>query len=173
MKKLLLFIPLGLLAAGVQYLLIFAQINPASDVKGGSVTVPIKTRPLDAITVERLVSDERVKAGLQPLAHSDLLQQAACAKLDHMITNDYWSHTAPDGTEPWSFIQKQGYTYTKAGENLAYGHETEDNLIRGWMSSPTHKENILGDYTESGVCTKKTEFQRNVSNVSVQMFGKP
>jgi hypothetical protein len=60
-----------------------------------------------------------------------------------MIARNYWSHTTPDGQEPWVFIDNSGYDYSKAGENLAYGFATSSDAVGGWMNSPSHRANML------------------------------
>ena len=59
-----------------------------------------------------------------------------------MVARDYWSHNAPDGTEPWEFIKRHN-VYKYAGENLAYGYLTANDLVAGWMNSPRHRDNIV------------------------------
>lgn len=71
------------------------------------------------------------------------LNSAAQAKANDMVARDYWSHTTPDGQQPWTFITSAGYTYTAAGENLAYGFSSSDAVITGWMNSAEHRANIL------------------------------
>src|SRR5665647_1797248 len=55
------------------------------------------------------------------LSIDPLLSRAAQAKADDMVAANYWSHTSPDGKTPWTFIAASGYSYQRAGENLAYG----------------------------------------------------
>jgi uncharacterized protein YkwD len=71
------------------------------------------------------------------------LNSAAQAKANDMVARDYWSHNTPDGQEPWVFFDAAGYTYHKAGENLAYGFSNAANTVTGWMNSPPHRENLL------------------------------
>ncbi len=79
------------------------------------------------------------------------LDAAAQAKADDMARRNYWSHTTPDGQQPWSFIEKAGYTYQKAGENLAYGFSSSSATVAGWMNSPSHRANLLdGGFDEVG-----------------------
>lgn len=68
--------------------------------------------------LESLVNAERTKAGKQPFTTSETLRSSACVKADHMLSQDYWAHTSPDGVTPWSFIEKAGYRYTTAGKTL-------------------------------------------------------
>jgi uncharacterized protein YkwD/uncharacterized membrane protein len=94
---------------------------------------------------------QRATQQLGSLAISDKLSQAAQAKAQDMVARDYWSHKTPDGQEPWAFINTTGYTYTAAGENLAYGFANSDENIQGWMNSKSHRENMLNKgYTEVG-----------------------
>jgi hypothetical protein len=93
---------------------------------------------------------ERSANGLTPLSMNWTLSSAAQSKASHMINNNYWAHTAPDGTTPWYFISNAGYSYQNAGENLAYGFLSSSEAITGWMNSPGHRANILGAYTEVG-----------------------
>jgi len=77
------------------------------------------------------------------LTLNPLLTAAAQAKANDMVTKNYWSHTSPDGQTPWTFITTTGYQYQSAGENLAYGFTSADDVITGWMNSPEHRANIL------------------------------
>lgn len=117
------------------------------------------------------------QAGHEPqLAENTLLMRAAQAKADDMVRRDYWSHTTPDGKQPWSFIDKTGYKYQVVGENLAYGFSNSDEVIRGWLNSPSHRENLLsGDYHDVGfgIATSKDFNHSGPETVVVALYGKP
>lgn len=82
------------------------------------------------------------------------LTSAAQAKANDMAARGYWAHVTPDGKQPWSFIDTSGYQYEAAGENLAYGFGTSDEVITAWMHSPEHRANILnGVYQDVGFAT--------------------
>jgi uncharacterized protein YkwD len=94
---------------------------------------------------------QRNNNGAASLAINSQLNAAAQAKANDMVARDYWSHNTPDGQEPWVFIDAQGYAYTKAGENLAYGFNDSGSTIIGWMNSPSHRANMLDSvFTEVG-----------------------
>lgn len=114
----------------------------------------VKEASLNATEIIQLTNDYRATKGLQPLVENELLDRSACAKAQHMIDNNYWAHVAPDGTLPWYFFEQAGYPYDHAGENLAYGYTTTLGLITGWGKSPLHEKNLVGEYTETGVCIK-------------------
>jgi hypothetical protein len=85
------------------------------------------------------------------LTSDSRLTEAAQRKASDMVSRDYWSHNTPDGRTPWSFITTAGYSYTRAGENLAYGFTSSEATIAGWMNSPEHRANILeSHYSQVG-----------------------
>lgn len=119
-----------------------------------------------------LTNKERSANGLVPLSLNAMLNQAAQAKAEHMIANDYWSHVAPDGTTPWYFIDQAGYHYINAGENLAYGFLDSSGAVQGWMDSPGHRANILGDYADVGFgYANGKNYQGGENTVIVAMYG--
>lgn len=92
----------------------------------------------------------RGEASKSPLLLSASLSKSAQAKAEDMVKNDYWSHESPDGTQPWRFFESAGYEYIRAGENLAYGFDSSSSTIKAWMQSPSHRQNVLGEYSEVG-----------------------
>ena len=98
-----------------------------------------------------LINQERARNGLDELKLNDKLNTSAQLKANDMKEFDYWAHNNPNGTEPWHFFDVAGYKYEAAGENLAKCWDTPEDTVKGWMNSPTHKENILGDYSETGL----------------------
>lgn len=94
---------------------------------------------------------QRSQNGQSALTLNGQLSQAAQAKAEDMAARNYWSHVTPDGAQPWAFIANAGYSYTTAGENLAYGFDTSTAAVAGWMNSPSHRANLLnGGYQEVG-----------------------
>ena len=88
-----------------------------------------------------------------------------------MLSQDYWAHTSPDGVTPWTFIEKAGYHYTTAGENLAKSYPDDASLVADWMNSPSHRENVLGDFKDQGICQKTGTLQGKATTVAVQHVG--
>lgn len=62
-----------------------------------------------------------------------------------------WSHDGFLGDEDW---MHKFTGYSNMGENLAKGYNTEDEVLKGWLFSPTHKENLLESYTHSCIVCK-------------------
>ncbi len=86
---------------------------------------------------------KRTEAGVATISLNPKLTDAAQSKADDMVKMNYWSHESPDGKQPWLFIAKTGYIYSKAGENLAFGFDTNQQVIDGWLNSTTHRANML------------------------------
>jgi uncharacterized protein YkwD len=109
------------------------------------------TAPASTDTLLNETNRYRAQHGLLPVMDNLQLHQAASAKCASMVALDYWSHDAPNGTEPWAFIKASGYQYKIAGENLAFGQQSQYAVVIDWMNSPKHRDNILyPDYTDVG-----------------------
>lgn len=118
----------------------------------------------------------RTANGQASLALNTKLSSAAQAKANDMVTRNYWSHNTPDGQEPWIFVDATGYSYLKAGENLAYGFSDSDSTVVGWMNSASHKANMLDSaFTEVGFgFANSPDFNSSgPETVVVAMYGKP
>lgn len=101
------------------------------------------------------INDTRAANGVSSVTESEILDRSAAAKANDMINKNYWSHNAPDGTEPWVFIRQAGYRYHDAGENLWNGHNAY-TVTSDWLNSPTHKAVMLdARYTEIGIAIQK------------------
>ncbi len=121
-----------------------------------------------------LTNQERQNAGLGSLSENQLLDKIAEEKGKDMFAKNYWAHAAPDGTMPWYFFHKNDYQYLYAGENLARDFYTSSAVVKAWMNSPSHKDNLLGDnYTEIGVAVLNGQFDGKDTTLIVQMFGTP
>src|SRR5579884_1485589 len=96
-------------------------------------------------------NNDRAYYGISPLRLNNQLDQAAQAKASDMATNNYWSHVSPSGKSPWNFIVSAGYEYQAAGENLAYGFNNASDVMKAWLNSPDHRQNILnGNFEDVG-----------------------
>ncbi len=129
------------------------------------------------ITPEQVIlqtNEKRAEQGLSGLTLSDELSEAALAKGQDMFTDQYWSHTAPDGTEPWYFIEQAGYKYKVAGENLARDFMNTSDMVVAWMASPTHRANLLNPkFQEIGIAVIDGRLNGFETTLVVQMFGAP
>lgn len=122
----------------------------------------------------QLTNQKRESNGLSDLSYNEKLANAAALKAQDMFNQNYWAHYGPNGSTPWDFILKSGYQYEYAGENLAKNFLFSQGVVDAWMSSPTHRENILRkDYTEVGFAIVNGTLNGEQTTLVVQMFGKP
>jgi len=129
------------------------------------------------ITISKVLDQtntERVKLGLKPLTFNSTLSKSAQLKADDMFTNNYWAHTSPEGKSPWDFFNNAGYEYSVAGENLAKDFYDTEGLLKAWMNSPTHRENIINPkYQEIGIGVVNGILGGVKTTLVVQHFGTP
>jgi uncharacterized protein YkwD len=103
-----------------------------------------------------LIGDARERYGLTPLTVSATLDGSAIEKSRDLLRCNEFSHTAC-GREFSFWIEESGYMSAecwRVGENLAWGVDgqgTVASIFRAWMRSDTHRENILGDFEETGI----------------------
>ena len=102
--------------------------------------------------VARLVNAERAKNGLAPLTHRGDIKNVAEKKAMDMINSNYFSHTSPNYGSPFDMLRTFGISYRSAGENIAKGQKSPQEVMNAWMNSSGHRANILnGSYTSIGV----------------------
>lgn len=102
--------------------------------------------------VVRLVNIERKKAGLKPLVADTKLSSVARIKSQDMRDNNYFDHQSPKYGSPFDMMKKFGISYRTAGENIAAGQTTAQQVMNSWMNSPGHRANILSaNFTKIGV----------------------
>lgn len=120
-----------------------------------------------------LTNQQRLQAGVGPLVINDELAQAAKMKAADMFAHNFWAHNDPDGTTPWDFIKKAHYDYIYAGENLARGFTSSQDVIDAWMHSPEHRDNMLSpSYRDVGFAVAQGNLTgENNTVLIVEMFG--
>ncbi|KUO15056.1 CAP domain-containing protein [Streptomyces dysideae] len=105
-----------------------------------------------AAEVVELTNRERARAGLPPLAVDPALARAALAYSADMAARAFYSHTSPEGTQPWDRAAAAGARRRSIGENIACGQRSAAEVVDGWMNSPGHRANILKrDFTHIGI----------------------
>ena len=89
-----------------------------------------------------LVNAERTRRGLVPLEMGDAnLTAAAQERAVEIATVN--SHTRPDGTSCFTVLSEQGVKAAPAGENAAWGSVSPQDVMKAWMNSEGHRNNIL------------------------------
>jgi len=127
--------------------------NPSLIYPGQSLSIPnidsVKTVEREVI---RLCNIERQKAGLAPLTENWELSRVARDKSMDMAQKNYFSHTSPTYGSPFDMMKAYGISYRSAGENIAKGQTTAQQVVNSWMNSSGHRANILSSsFTQIGV----------------------
>jgi uncharacterized YkwD family protein/spore coat assembly protein SafA len=146
--------------------------NPSAIYVGQKLMIP-DADPLSQHeqAVVDLVNKERASKGLQKLTAHTALSKVARTKSQDMIDNKYFSHTSPVYGSPFNMMESFGLRFSAAGENIAYGQKTAQEVMNGWMNSPGHRANILSpSFTHIGVGAAKIS---NGTLYWTQMFMKP
>jgi uncharacterized protein YkwD len=120
------------------------------------------------------VNRERAGHGLAPLRRHPRLDDAAQAHAQDMFTRRYYSHDTPEGKSAMDRIQALGYRARYAGENIARGQYSVDEVMDGWMESKTHRDHLLSaifDDVGFGLAFGKNPGGYEI--LWVQNFGRP
>lgn len=128
--------------------------NPDLIYPGQILTIPESDPAVSRFESEviRLVNEARAQNGLKPLTANWELSRVARYKSQDMADRGYFSHTSPTYGTPFQMISAFGLSYRSAGENIAYGQRTPQQVVTGWMNSSGHRANILNaSYTQIGV----------------------
>lgn len=146
--------------------------NPALIYPGQKLNIPLDTdvKTLEMKVVD-LVNQQRISNGLQPLTNNWQLERVARYKANDMANNNYFNHISPTYGSPFNMMEDFGIYFSSAGENIAMGQTTPQQVVNAWMNSPGHRANILSaTYTQIGV-----GYAKNKNGVVYwsQMFVKP
>ncbi|NUU63180.1 CAP domain-containing protein [Paenibacillus agri] len=136
--------------------------TPAPTAPPKATPVPAKPVPTQAPAagqagtytqqIVTLVNKERAAAGLPPVSALDSLNKVAAAKATDMRSNNYFDHNSPTYGSPFDMMKSFGITYRAAGENIAMGQRSPEEVMTAWMNSPGHRANILNkDFNYIGV----------------------
>ena len=121
-----------------------------------------------------LTNEKRVEEELSTLSENDLLNKAASMKAMDMAQGGYFAHTSPEGKTPWYWLDRVGYKYRYAGENLAINFSESRDITDAWMASSTHKENIINEnYTEVGTGVALGDYEGKKAVFIVQVYANP
>ena len=134
------------LVAGVGLAVTLATATPAA-------AAELSTNEAFTQRVVQLTNEERVKAGLAPFTVNPSLNKAAQGYAELMAGTGCFSHGCGPVPEMAKRIEVAGFTgWSSVAENIAAGYRTPEEVVKGWMSSPGHRANILnGNLREIGV----------------------
>ena len=116
-------------------------------------------------SVIRLTNAARQQNGVALLEADRGLARAAAVRAQEISRS--FSHTRPGGGSFVSALSESGVVYRSAGENIASGQSSADEVVRAWLASPGHRANILaGRYSRIGAAA----IEVNGTTYWVQLF---
>lgn len=97
------------------------------------------SRPALRRAVLCLVNKERAARHLPRLGGNGRLNRSAQGWTNEMVSHHAFTH----GADFASRISAVGFNWSNVGENIAAGFETPASVVRAWMRSTGHCQNIL------------------------------
>jgi uncharacterized protein YkwD len=86
-----------------------------------------------------LINQQRTGRGLPALHANQDLDHSAQGWTTHLVRSHQFTH----GADFASRITRAGFHWSAAGENIATGYPTPSAVVRAWMGSTGHCQNIL------------------------------
>lgn len=135
---------------------------------------PSLTSNLTPSAIVQLTNDARASNKVKSLKTNSKLTNAASLKAKDMLSKGYFAHVSPQKVTPWYWVNKAGYKYTSAGENLAMDFVTAEDVTQAWLKSPSHRKNLLNSrYVDIGVAVSSGKIDNMNTTIVVQFFGSP
>ncbi|OZV66639.1 CAP domain-containing protein [Winogradskyella aurantia] len=138
-------------------LLILSSCSTDTSVRDEISAIEIPDAPeakLIEIEIMELINAYRISQGLNTLNEHHTVKAVAFTHTDYMVEVDHVSHD--------NFFQRKQSLELNAGanivtENVAYGFSSASSVVNAWINSPSHKENIEGDFTDFDISAEQNE----------------
>lgn len=105
------------------------------------------------LEITELVNNYRVQNGLPKLNILNIVSKEAETHSAYMLAQKSISH---DNFDERSKNLIEQIDALSVGENVAFGYNTAESLLEGWLNSPSHRRVIEGNnYTNFGVAAER------------------
>ena len=112
----------------------------------------VAPEPLDLSVAVADLNAYRAEYGLGPVSLVEKLNHASQIHAEDLARAGIISHEGTDGSTHGDRVHRVGYNFTIAGENVATGQRSWDDVFQAWKDSPGHNENLLRpDVSEFGI----------------------
>ena len=113
------------------------------------------SRVLDLVNAARARGASCGRRPFAPVPPVRLSTELAAAAREHaidMAEHEYFEHQDLSGHSPADRVRALGYREKLVGENIAYGPRSPEEVVRGWLDSPDHCENVMDPrFAEMGI----------------------
>lgn len=128
-----------------------SDASEASMVGTNSQVVLNYSYSANEVEAMKLINDYRVNVGLNALKIINHISYKSEEHDNYMITNNVVNHD--------DFVARSENIINllgakTVGENIAYNYSSPQAALNAWLNSPSHKENIVGDFTHFGIAIK-------------------
>ncbi len=89
------------------------------------------------------INQERARNQLSGFRLDAALTRAAQAHACDNANQNRLSHFGTDGSRPSMRVFRAGYDFQFVTENVAIGYARPELVLRAWLRSPTHRQNVL------------------------------
>jgi uncharacterized protein YkwD len=123
-----------------------------------SIEVPVAPQAKQIeVEIMELINAHRITQGLSPLNDHNTVKAVAFTHTDYMIEENNVSHD--------NFFQRKQSLQANANanvvsENVAYGFNSAESVVNAWLNSPSHRENIEGNFTDFDISAEKNNEEK-------------
>jgi uncharacterized protein YkwD len=125
-----------------------------------------------AYNVYLKVNELRASLSLSALKWDTNMLVCAETRASELVQS--YSHTRPNGYNCFSVFDNNGISYRGAGENIAAGYSSVDDVMNGWTNSPGHYANMTKEgfskMTVGCIIAKDSSDKQGYKYYWVQMF---
>ena len=139
-----------LLLVAVVYSMNSCSSDSSEAPSSSTATMKVMDYSYDSSELEamNLINTYRVSVGLNALQQINHISYKSEEHDNYMISNNVVNHN--------DFVARSENLISvlgakRVGENIAYNYNTSQSVVKAWLNSPTHKENLEGDYTHFGI----------------------
>ena len=139
-----------LLLVAVVYSMNSCSSDSSEAPSSSTATMKVMDYSYDSSELEamNLINTYRVSVGLNELKQINHISYKSEEHDHYMIRNNVVNHN--------DFVARSENLISvlgakRVGENIAYNYNTPQSVVKAWLNSPTHKENLEGDYTHFGI----------------------
>ena len=139
-----------LLLVAVVYTMNSCSSDSSETPSSSTATMKVMDYSYDSSELEamNLINTYRVSVGLNELQQINHISYKSEEHDHYMIRNNVVNHN--------DFVARSENLISvlgakRVGENIAYNYNSPQSVVKAWLNSPTHKENLEGDYTHFGI----------------------
>jgi uncharacterized protein YkwD len=143
---------IGVYQRGLDTWLVLASANVVPERTGSPMLAARALQLVNEVRARGTRCGERSFGPAPPVSLSATLANVALGHAADMAEHNYFEHVDQAGRSPADRVRAVGYQEKLVGENIAYGPQSVEEVVRGWLDSPGHCENIMDPrFAEMGI----------------------